>query len=98
MHPVPVGDFPSDESPYGVRGLAGNARDACLNDPGKEQRQWRMFRGGSWVQMPATGRLCVRTGGVRASVSFTAGFRLAVPARLGGEAQASSSGPAAPSH
>ncbi|MBK8251902.1 MAG: SUMF1/EgtB/PvdO family nonheme iron enzyme [Polyangiaceae bacterium] len=28
--PVPVTAFPDDESPYGVRGLAGNVRDHCL--------------------------------------------------------------------
>jgi len=28
---VPVDDYPLDESPYGVRGMAGNARDLCLN-------------------------------------------------------------------
>ena len=28
---VAVGAYPSDESPYGVRGLAGNVRDWCLN-------------------------------------------------------------------
>ena len=27
----PVGSFPTDVSPYGVRGLAGNVRDWCLN-------------------------------------------------------------------
>ena len=27
--PVPVNDFPIDESPYGVRGMAGNTRDWC---------------------------------------------------------------------
>ncbi len=29
--PVPVTAFPIDESPYGVRGLAGNVRDWCLD-------------------------------------------------------------------
>ncbi|MFT3773787.1 MAG: bifunctional serine/threonine-protein kinase/formylglycine-generating enzyme family protein [Minicystis sp.] len=28
---VPIDDFPTDESPYGVRGLAGNVRDWCVN-------------------------------------------------------------------
>ncbi len=28
---VSVGDYPLDESPYGVRGLAGNTRDWCIN-------------------------------------------------------------------
>jgi formylglycine-generating enzyme required for sulfatase activity len=29
--PALVSDFPFDESPYGVRGLAGNMRDWCLD-------------------------------------------------------------------
>lgn len=29
--PRPVGAFPTDESPYGVRGGAGNVRDRCLD-------------------------------------------------------------------
>jgi formylglycine-generating enzyme required for sulfatase activity len=29
--PARVGDFPADESPYGVRGMAGNAVDWCLD-------------------------------------------------------------------
>ncbi|MBK9646349.1 MAG: SUMF1/EgtB/PvdO family nonheme iron enzyme [Deltaproteobacteria bacterium] len=29
--PASVSDFPLDESPYGVRGLAGNMRDWCLD-------------------------------------------------------------------
>jgi serine/threonine-protein kinase len=28
-HPVPIGAYPEDDSPYGVRGLAGNVRDWC---------------------------------------------------------------------
>ncbi|WP_438007166.1 bifunctional serine/threonine-protein kinase/formylglycine-generating enzyme family protein [Sorangium sp. So ce321] len=28
--PAPVDDYPTDESPYGVRGLAGNIRDWCV--------------------------------------------------------------------
>lgn len=28
---VPVDAYPTDESPYGVRGLAGNVRDWCIN-------------------------------------------------------------------
>ncbi|MBI2920612.1 MAG: serine/threonine protein kinase, partial [Planctomycetes bacterium] len=31
MGPCAVEEFLSDESPYGVRGLGGNIRDACLN-------------------------------------------------------------------
>jgi serine/threonine protein kinase/formylglycine-generating enzyme required for sulfatase activity len=48
MRPLGVDSQPSDESPYGVRGLGGNAVDPCLNLVGKEYAGWRYFQGGSW--------------------------------------------------
>jgi formylglycine-generating enzyme required for sulfatase activity len=48
MGPAVVDSFPMDESPYGVRGVGGNAADACLNDPGIEFPGWRFVRGGSF--------------------------------------------------
>ncbi|MGK4007371.1 bifunctional serine/threonine-protein kinase/formylglycine-generating enzyme family protein [Sorangium sp. So ce1036] len=44
---LPVDDFPLDESPYGLRGAAGNVRDWCLNawkreGPRVEQRIVRL--------------------------------------------------------
>jgi serine/threonine-protein kinase len=45
--PVAVTEFPIDESPYGVRGLAGNVRDWCLDaDPVTGRR---FNRGGFWI-------------------------------------------------
>ena len=42
-----VGSFPVDSSPYGVRGLAGNARDWCSDClPGTTRR---FNRGGFWL-------------------------------------------------
>ena len=43
----PVGEFPVDESPYGVRDLAGNVMEWCQDRP-REDRDWRIVRGGSW--------------------------------------------------
>ena len=61
--PVPVTSYPLDESPYGVRGLGGNARDWCLNDPGEAvQQSWRIVRGGNWVNPAAATRAAYRAG------------------------------------
>jgi len=43
-----VDRFPTDESPYGIRGMAGNTSDPCLNDLAGIQNGWRFFGGGSW--------------------------------------------------
>ena len=72
----PIGAFPLDESPYGVRGLAGNVRDWCADPwrpegpptPGDRVRPaeagdptaWRVRRGGSWGDAPTRGRLADR--------------------------------------
>jgi formylglycine-generating enzyme required for sulfatase activity len=72
----PVGGFPHDESPYGVRGLAGNVRDWCA-DPWRPEgpatpgdrvapalaggpTDWRVRRGGSWGDAPSRARLADR--------------------------------------
>ena len=43
----PVGEFPVDESPYGVRDLAGNVFDWCL-DLFEEDKPWRTLKGGAF--------------------------------------------------
>lgn len=73
---VPVTAFPTDESVYGVRGLAGNVRDWCLDawhpegpptpDDIVQTPQvgdadgWRVRRGGSWGDMPGRARVADR--------------------------------------
>jgi serine/threonine-protein kinase len=44
--PANVTDFPLDESPYGVRGLAGNVRAWCADGPSPGRRY---DRGGFWL-------------------------------------------------
>lgn len=72
----PVETFPGDVSPYGVRGLAGNVRDWCLDawvpegpptPAGRvlppdpgDPAGWRVRRGGSWGDMPGRARLADR--------------------------------------
>jgi formylglycine-generating enzyme required for sulfatase activity len=43
--PEPVGSFPADESPYGVRDMAGGSRDWTSSTLGGEMR---VVRGGAW--------------------------------------------------
>ncbi|KAF0242720.1 MAG: serine/threonine protein kinase, partial [Planctomycetota bacterium] len=81
--PVPVSAFPDDESPYGVRGLAGNTRDACLDDAGSDWPGRRQFRGGTWARPAIEMRASDRTAMGAKLVVFDFGFRVACLARLG---------------
>ena len=74
--PRPVEEPPEDESVYGVRGLAGNSRDWCLDlrsgqglgvrdglfvpELVPDGGEWRMTRGGAWSAGPAYGELSQR--------------------------------------
>jgi len=83
MHPCAVESFPWDESPYGVRGLGGNSRDACLNDVGTLYPNWRMFRGGAWRNAGIDLRSTVRAGATTSNVNNHVGGRLTCIVRLG---------------
>jgi len=73
--PDPVQAWPLDESVYGVRGLAGNARDWCLDAyraqgpllagdravvPDEPHADARSVRGGSWSRDPRAARAAAR--------------------------------------
>jgi serine/threonine-protein kinase len=65
--PALVTAFPSDVSPYGVRGVGGNVRDWCADAPGPEGAHGgarhegeRVVRGGSWRQPPDAARVAAR--------------------------------------
>jgi len=45
---LPVGSYPTDESPCGARDLAGGMCTWCLNAPEAPGRDYRGFRGGAW--------------------------------------------------
>jgi serine/threonine-protein kinase len=77
--PASVREFPGDESPYGVRGLAGNAADWCLNDPDRETPGARVVRGGGFSDEGFFVRACTRTSVSVRSVSEKTGFRLVIP-------------------
>jgi len=80
--PCSVHSFPGDESPFGIRGMGGNARDCCLNDPGGEQTRWRIARGGSWPNARTTARSTYRAGSMARNVTYGTGFRVACAVRV----------------
>jgi serine/threonine protein kinase/formylglycine-generating enzyme required for sulfatase activity len=92
--PSGVDSFPVDASPYGVRGLAGNVMDWCLdpwlpdgpsieNDrgvlPPDSDDVRRMMRGGYWFRDITHARVCTRTSIVSTGRDGGRGFRLARP-------------------
>jgi serine/threonine-protein kinase len=75
--PEPIGAFPSDVSPYGVRDLAGGVSDLCtLVTPGGTTTQFTS-RGGAWCDADADD--CATTSNRRVQAderSVRVGFRL----------------------
>ena len=76
--PEPVGSYPTDESPYGVRDLAGTIEEwtagRFLDD-----ENLRTLCGSSWRSPSLLCRTTWETGASPASVSLSYGFRLAKP-------------------
>jgi serine/threonine protein kinase/formylglycine-generating enzyme required for sulfatase activity len=77
--PAPVDSFPVDESPYGAKGMNGNALDWCLNDAEDGRR---LLRGGSWLTYGMPLRLTARMAGDPRRIGHGNGFRLAVLLRI----------------
>ena len=80
--PVSVQAFPTDESPWGVRGMGGNSHDRCLNDAGANYRRWRAVRGGAWSRTQQVARISHHAGTTIPAVSYTTGFRGAASVKL----------------
>ena len=76
--PREVGAMAGDESPYGVRDLAGGCRDWCAEGSFDERRGERPVRGGSWTGTSRVCRLANRFGFGASTCSVNVGFR---PAR-----------------
>ena len=75
VQPRPVGWANADVSPYGVRDLAGGARDWC--DGTKSlQKLLKVQRGGAWWDRPENARLAMRTGWPAHNVYGDSGLRL----------------------
>ncbi len=76
LQPEPWGLFPVDESPYGVRDLAGGAREWTAT-PAGSQGEWRIVKGGGFSDQ---GRGCSPAGRVGLHptlVNYVVGFRIA---------------------
>ena len=90
-----VHDFPVDESPFGVRHLAGNVRDWCLDSYRRqgptrgavieprvpEGDGLRTIRGGAWTSSSAFCRIQSRFAGPPTQRMSALGFRLAASLR-----------------
>jgi serine/threonine-protein kinase len=70
-----VGEFPTDESPYGVRDLAGNSSDWCADQWGP--KGFRVLRGGGWVAASFFNRSAYWYADDPYLTNENAGFRLA---------------------
>ena len=84
-----VGLYPHDKSPYGVRDMAGNIWEWCLNK-GEHPEQiepdasgdWRVLRGGSWVDDPEVARAAYRSRGLPVNRDGSRGFRVVLSAPI----------------
>ncbi|MCC6741472.1 MAG: protein kinase [Planctomycetia bacterium] len=82
QQPEPVDSFPWDESPWGARGVIGNASERCLSSPGPSWRNWRFIRGSAWNRVLPVGRTSYRQGAPILATSSSVGFRTAAVVRL----------------
>jgi serine/threonine-protein kinase len=81
MRPVPVDSFPEDESPYGVRGLSGNVKEATLGWF-RVHPDYRIWHGGGWPATDLMSRAATRVYFPKEVVLFYAGGRLSWPSKL----------------
>ncbi len=75
--PEPVGSYPVDESPYGVRDMAGGVSEWCENWH-EEMPMLRVLRGGSWAYGARHCRTASRVGAAPHNVATFQGFRVVV--------------------
>jgi len=62
-HPTPVGLYPAGATPEGILDLAGNVWE-WLDDWSDDKRQYRVLRGGSWLNVSSSLRAAFRSGGL----------------------------------
>jgi formylglycine-generating enzyme required for sulfatase activity len=75
--PAPITAFPSDESPYGVRGMCGNMRDWTSTDTTLAGAPARVDRGGAWFDVEGNIRCANRRVNLPELRGTYLGFRLA---------------------
>ncbi len=78
--PEPMGAFPTDVSVYGVRDMAGSARDWCGDDDYNGDARRVPIRGGAWASGMRPTRVTTRFGREPSHVNTFYGFRLVTPA------------------
>ncbi len=74
-NPEPFGLFPLDESPYGIRDMAGCAREWTSTESG-DAGQWRIVKGGTWGAGSAVCRCAYRREHDTGRVLDDLGFRI----------------------
>jgi serine/threonine-protein kinase len=74
--PCVVASYPTDESLYGVKGLAGNLHEWCLAVTDEKLPGSRVVRGGSWRQFGVALRSSSRWGVPKTKCSCFSGGRL----------------------
>ena len=79
--PAPLGAFPEDESPFGIRNVAGGVRE-WTSTPADEPGRY-LLRGGSWRSRPEQCRICARATAAEDLTHEAIGFRLAADATQG---------------
>ncbi|MCC6740181.1 MAG: SUMF1/EgtB/PvdO family nonheme iron enzyme [Planctomycetia bacterium] len=82
FYPVGVGEFPYDESPYGIRHLAGNSWNWCLSDPGLGYGTMRLGKGGAFTQAPPRNRASHSGVNHIHAAFFSNGIRVAMAVRM----------------
>jgi formylglycine-generating enzyme required for sulfatase activity len=96
---APPGQFESGRSPYGLYDMAGNAaewvadwydadyyKNASFKVPqGPEKGKYRVYRGGSWNDLPSNARVAKRFMAAPHQTSAVIGFRCAKDASPGSE-------------
>ena len=75
--PEPVGAYPTDESPYGVRDAAGGVRDWC-DEWFDERKVWKVLKGGAWADHSGACRSAYRHWSEPSTPHTPTGFRLCV--------------------
>ncbi|KAF0242605.1 MAG: serine/threonine protein kinase, partial [Planctomycetota bacterium] len=81
--PVPRSEFPRDESPWGIHGMAGNVQERCLSAAGRQFPRRRQERSAGWSRTSLYARAAHRMADNPASIDSSSGFRLAAVVRLG---------------
>ena len=77
LGPRPVGSFPIDESPFGIRDTNGGVMSWCFNLGYAQFRGSRPIRGGSWNHGFARARSATTSGNLPTAFGADLGFRLA---------------------